>query len=162
SFGRTRSRRQIVDRSSAVRSGTSARSREDCEAAARGWRRVKTTLADFVGPKTRFGRSANIERDRGPDAIDGYVPTGRALDVIARIARGLSEAAAGRAFSITGPHGSGKSSLAVFLDGLVAGSSTREFKAAHEILKSVDPELDAELRASIRSLKCSRAGFFRA
>src|SRR3954452_23819581 len=94
-------------------------------------------LADFVKTSNRFSRSANVERDHGGAAIDGYVPTGRALDVISRIASGLSEPTAGRTFSITGPHGGGKSSLAVFLDGLLAGSTTTEFKRAHAILQSV-------------------------
>lgn len=123
---------------------------------------MTTTLADFVRPRSRFSRSANIERDHGPKAIDGYVPTGRAVDVIARISRGLSEPAAGRAFSITGPHGGGKSSLAIFLDSLVAGSSTSEFKTAHSILESVDPDIDASLKAGIRAVGGSRTGFLRA
>src|SRR6516225_1920430 len=100
---------------------------------------MTTTLADFVHARPRFSRSANVERDHGPRAIEGYIPTGRAIDVICRIARGLSDPAAGRTFSLTGPHGGGKSSLAVFLDGLLAAASTHEHKSAHRILESADP-----------------------
>ncbi|WP_101947990.1 hypothetical protein [Mycobacterium sp. 3519A] len=120
------------------------------------------TLAKHVEPSGRFSRSANVERDHGTEAIDGYMPTGRALDVIARIGRGLADPASGRTFSLTGPHGGGKSSLAVFLDGLLSGSSTAEFKRAHEILKAIDPAIDAELMGGMRSVKAGRSGFVRA
>lgn len=123
---------------------------------------MSKTLADFVRPRSRFSRSANVERDHGTDAIDGYIPTGRALDVIARVARGLADPAAGRAFSITGPHGGGKSSLAVFLDSLFAGSSSGEFKAAHSVLRAVDPPIDSALRAGIKAVSATRTGFLRA
>lgn len=76
-----------------------------------------SVLSEFVRARPRFSRSANVERDHGAHAIEGYIPTGRAIDVVSRIGRGLLDASAGRTFSITGPHGVGKSSLAVFLDG---------------------------------------------
>lgn len=123
---------------------------------------MTTVLGDFVKARSRFGRSANVERDHGGSAIDGYIPTGRALDVIARIARGLSDPTAGRTFSLTGPHGGGKSSLAVFLDGLLSAPTTPEFKTAHQILKSIDDSVDTELRAATRAVKASRTGFLRA
>lgn len=119
-------------------------------------------LADFVQTVSRFSRSANIERDHSGAGIDGYVPTGRALDVISRIAAGLKDPAAGRTFSITGPHGGGKSSLAVFLSGLLAASSSPEYKSAHSILESIDQTVDAELRTGMRSVKAGRNGFVRA
>ena len=62
-------------------------------------------LSEQVTVKPRFARSANVERDLGPAAIDGYLPTGRALDVVARVGRGLLAPSAGRALAITGPHG---------------------------------------------------------
>jgi len=119
-------------------------------------------LADFVQTSSRFSRSANVERDHGGAAIDGYVPTGRALDVISRIATGLSDPSAGRTFSITGPHGGGKSSLAVFLDGLLAPTATSEFKSAHSTLEAVDASVDARLRAGMRAVGSERTGFIRA
>lgn len=123
---------------------------------------MREVLGDFVKPRSRFGRSANVERDHGGSAIDGYIPTGRALDVISRIARGLSDATAGRTFSLTGPHGGGKSSLAVFLDALLSAPTAAEFKTAHGILKSIDQAADAELRTALRNVKADRTGFIRA
>jgi hypothetical protein len=123
---------------------------------------MTTTLADFVQARSRFSRSANVERDHGPRAVEGYIPTGRAIDVISRIARGLSDPAAGRTFSLTGPHGGGKSSLAVFLDGLLSGSSTHEHRSAHRILGSADSAVEIALKQAVKSVGASRSGFVRA
>lgn len=123
---------------------------------------MSKALAKHVELIGRFSRSANVERDHGADAIDGYMPTGRALDVISRIADGLAEPASGRSFSITGPHGGGKSSLAVFLDALLSGSASAEFKRAHEILEAIDPSIDSSLRVGMRAVKSGRTGFVRA
>jgi len=120
------------------------------------------TLAHHVKTSPRFSRSANVERDRGGSAIEGYLPTGRALDVISRIAGGLLDPASGRTFSITGPHGGGKSSLAVFLDGLLAAAATEEYRRAHEILCAVDAELDDRLKQGVRAVRGQRSGFIRA
>lgn len=99
-------------------------------------------LADHVTVKPRFARSANVERDIGPAANDGYLLTGRALDVVARVARGLLEPAAGRALAITGPHGAGKSSLAVFLNALFAPRESAAHATAKEVLHAADPVVD--------------------
>jgi hypothetical protein len=123
---------------------------------------MTSTLADFVQARSRFSRSANVERDHGPRAIEGYIPTGRAIDVISRIARGLGDPVAGRTFSLTGPHGSGKSSLAVFLDGLLSASSTREYKSAHRILEAADSAAEIAFKQAAKSAGASRSGFVRA
>lgn len=119
-------------------------------------------LASYVTTSSRFSRSANVERDHGGNAIDGYIPTGRAIDVISRVAAGLADSSAGRTFSITGPHGGGKSSLIVFLDSLLAAPTTSEFKKAHGILQEIDPAIDARLRSGVKSVKTGRKGFIRA
>lgn len=123
---------------------------------------MTTKLADFVHARPRFSRAANVERDHGPRAVEGYIPTGRAIDVISRIARGLSDPAAGRTFSLTGPHGGGKSSLAVFLDGLLSASTTQEYKSAQRILESADPAAAVALKQAAKSVGASRKGFVRA
>lgn len=120
------------------------------------------SLASYVTTNSRFSRSANVERDHGSSAIDGYVPTGRAIDVISRVAAGLSDASAGRTFSITGPHGGGKSSLIVFLDSLLAAPSASEFKAAHSVLNEIDSSVDVRLRGGMKAVRSGRKGFIRA
>lgn len=119
-------------------------------------------LIDSVSINKRFSRSANIERDSGVRAIDGYVPTGRATDVVRRISRGLADPAAGRSFSITGPHGGGKSSLAVFLDALFSARGAADFQAAIGILESVDPAVASESELGLKSIDSKGQGAVRA
>lgn len=120
------------------------------------------SLAHYVTTSSRFSRSANVERDHGGSAIDGYVPTGRAVDVISRVAMGLTNPSAGRTFSITGPHGGGKSSLIVFLDSLLAASTAPEFKTAHSVLNGIDVGVDRQIRSGMKAVKAGKAGFIRA
>jgi hypothetical protein len=65
---------------------------------------------------SRFRRSANLEHDTwAPDALHGYVISQLARDVGARMSQELAAANGGRAFSIVGPYGSGKSSFLTFM-----------------------------------------------
>jgi len=94
---------------------------------------------DLVEVRTEFARSANVERD-GARGNPGYVPTSRAREVIRRVTTSLDTPAVGRALSITGTYGSGKSSLAVFASALF-GQAGERHDAALAMLNSVDPEL---------------------
>ena len=78
------------------------------------------TLADHVRILPRFARSANLERDAGHrQPLEGYVVTSRALEAVERILAVASTQKAGGAWSLTGPYGSGKSSLALLLNALL-------------------------------------------
>ncbi len=75
-------------------------------------------LSESISVARRFARSANLERDaERSEPLEGYVVTARALDVVERIARTAASGTAGGAWSLTGPYGSGKSSLALLIDG---------------------------------------------
>jgi hypothetical protein len=114
----------------------------------------------FVMPKGRFARSVNIERDASR-GISGYLPTGRALDVIGRIGRAIEGSNPSRAFSITGPYGTGKSSLAVFFDAIVGPNDVGRNEAL-ELLRSVSQE-DAELfEVAFLHSDNAKRGFIRA
>jgi hypothetical protein len=121
-----------------------------------------SSLAASISVNKRFSRSANVERDHGPRSIEGYLPTGRAVDVVTRLSRGLLDAAAGRAFSITGPHGGGKSSLAVFLDALLANRRKAEHKAALQLLVDVDPLSANAILDGLEAVDPRGQGFVRA
>ena len=119
-------------------------------------------LSDVIDTNRRFSRSINVERDHGKNAIAGYLPTGRAVDVVGRVGRGMLDPAAGRAFSITGPHGGGKSSLAVFLDALLASRKSGDHRAAMHVLQDSDSEVAALISAGLKSVDPAGVGAIRA
>ena len=119
-------------------------------------------LSEQVTVKPRFARSANIERDLSPAAIEGYLPTSRALDVVARVGRGLLAPSAGRALAITGPHGAGKSSLAVFLNNLFAPRDSEMYQTAREVLHSADPAVAGVFEQGLEAVDSQGRGAVRA
>lgn len=119
-------------------------------------------LSEAIHIRSRFSRSVNLERDSSVSALTGYVPTGRALDVVRRLAQGMLDAPSGRALSITGPHGGGKSSLAIFIDGLTSPSSSEINKSAIKLLEEFDPILKKLWSDGVSSLPLSGKGFVRA
>ncbi len=100
-----------------------------------------TFLADHISVRSRFARSANLERDTNrPEPLDGYIVTARALDAVERIAAVAADGPSGGAWSLTGPYGSGKSSLALLLDAAIlvpAGATTR--KLAWRLIDETSP-----------------------
>lgn len=118
-------------------------------------------LSDLVWPQERFARSVNVERDSGTRAIDGYLPTGRSLDVIRRVVRSMVDTSSSRALSITGPYGSGKSSLAVFVDALTSPQQSEAAQAASEILRASDPETAELFEMAKAHLGARERGFVR-
>lgn len=78
----------------------------------------------------RFLRSIRIDTDLGePGALEGFVCPQSSADVLATMARHVSETGQG-AFTWTGPYGSGKSSLAVALSALLNGNAGLQKQAA--------------------------------
>jgi len=119
-------------------------------------------LANAIEIKSRFSSSINLERDTAKGSLSGYIPTGRALDVVRRLAHGVADSSLGRSISITGPHGGGKSSLAVFIDCLVSPNSSKEYKDATALLKEFDTELARYWIDSVKNLSGSSNGFYKA
>jgi hypothetical protein len=115
-----------------------------------------------ISVKSRFSRSVNVERDGGANSLEGYIPTGRALDVVRRLAQGMLDPSAGRSLSITGPHGGGKSSLAIFVDALLSGKKTQSYKTAFKLLEEFDPVLANMWEEARESIGVSGEGFYRA
>src|SRR4051794_22225474 len=100
---------------------------------------MERTAGHFRRPRPRFARSINVERDSGSSALDNYLPVGRAVDAVHRVALALASQSE-CAFSITGPYGSGKSSLALLIDALTAPAGDPTRAAAEELLEAVAPE----------------------
>jgi hypothetical protein len=123
---------------------------------------TKKPLSDYRHVRGRFVRSVNVERDAGTGAVEGYLPTGRSLDAVRRFARSLVGPDASRALSITGPYGSGKSSLAVFLDALGRSAKDPARSVAEEILALTDPDTLVLLREGRQRVGADDTGFIRA
>lgn len=104
------------------------------------------TWADHVRLSQHFRRSVNLEQDLEDAALlGGYLVTPLVRETTARISQSLHQESATRAFSITGPYGTGKSALAVFLTHLLAPSTSGSHKRARTLLKRGDQELHARL-----------------
>ena len=75
----------------------------------------QTKLSDVVHVGSRFGRSVNLERDFHESvSLDGYVLTTTARETLYRLAHAATETVSARAWTLTGPYGSGKSAFALF------------------------------------------------
>ena len=96
-----------------------------------------TTLSNLVRISARFTRSVNLERDFFSSAgIEGYVLTTTARSTLRRVARGLTRPGGARAWTLTGPFGSGKSAFALYLANLLT-----EDESARDALKSEETDL---------------------
>ena len=122
---------------------------------------MMATLADYVSVRPRFARSANLERDSGrSEPFDGYIVTGRALDVIERITGAALGGRSGGAWSLTGPYGSGKSSLALLLDAAF-GPNKKVRNVALDLIAAASPEAAEAVRRAHDHHRTRGAGFQR-
>ena len=84
-------------------------------------------IESYVSVRARFQRSVKLESDfLRPDALDGYVISRLGRDSALRIGGSLSTPNGGRAYSIIGPYGSGKSSFATFVCSILADPADSE------------------------------------
>lgn len=85
---------------------------------------ARSLIADRLQVHPRYVRAVDIARDLSdPDALDGYILTSRAREALLRLSKGLNPSSTQRAFRITGPYGSGKSSFGLLLAKLVERKS---------------------------------------
>ncbi len=75
-----------------------------------------TTLPAPPRVEARYTRSVHLQRDfAGRTSLAGYQVTPLVIQTIERIMAGLEPEATGRAFTLIGPYGAGKSAFGVFL-----------------------------------------------
>ena len=87
---------------------------------------TKTTspISSRVSIKHRYTRAIDIQRDhQDPAALEGYLLTVSAQSALRRLSSGLSPKSTQRAFRVTGPYGSGKSSFGLLLTKLFDAST---------------------------------------
>lgn len=99
-------------------------------------------LSDRIKVESRFGRSVNLERDfYAQAALDGFILTTTGRTALYRFAESLADVNAVRAWTLTGPFGSGKSAFALFLAKTFSYSPAADVRAARELLKQTDETL---------------------
>ncbi|MFD8590815.1 ATP-binding protein [Streptomyces sp. NPDC059637] len=91
-------------------------------------------------------RSTNLERDIEDALHDPYIGA-RAVDVLERITSALADQRRTRAWSFTGPYGSGKSTLSNIIDALLGRDAKRRGEA-ERILEEASPALAQRLGAA--------------
>jgi hypothetical protein len=102
-------------------------------------------LETLVRVNPRFARSVSLTRDTDrPDMLDGYILTPNGRDTLRRMAAALAGESTTRAWTLTGPYGSGKSALALLIAQALAGDDAVR-KHARKFLTDADPDLAAQL-----------------
>lgn len=100
---------------------------------------AKQMIADRITVERRYVRAADIARDLpDPGALDGYILTSRASEAMVRLAKGLAAHSTQRAFRVTGPYGSGKSSFGLLLAKLCGQSDEVANRLASRALGELD------------------------
>ena len=117
-------------------------------------------LSEMVEIAPRYTRSVNLERDfEEASAVAGYIITASGSDFLRRIQRVLTGQPAPRAWSITGPYGTGKSAFALFLVNLLSGLRAPGSEESQKILKASSPELASDLLDQRKADSIRTAGF---
>ena len=96
-------------------------------------------LSELFHITKRFQRSVHLARDfYTENALDGYVVTVKARETLTRLVSAQENTATAKAWSLTGPYGSGKSAFALFAAKLLGNADTAATKHALELLKHSD------------------------
>ncbi len=96
-------------------------------------------LSDLFHVKGRFQRSVHLERDfYTENALDGYILTVTAREMLSRVMATLENETTSKAWSLTGPYGSGKSAFALFSAKLLGDPNASTTQQALELLKHGD------------------------
>ena len=99
-------------------------------------------LSDIFQVKGRFRRSVHLERDfYTENTLDGYVLTVTAREMLSRVVSTLENKTTSKAWSITGPYGSGKSAFALYAAKLLGDPNTSTTQQALDLLKRGDVSL---------------------
>jgi hypothetical protein len=124
---------------------------------------VRLRLEDVIEVRHRSVRAVSLDVDRSdPEVLRGYVAGEHVLDALRRVAISLQPEPRTRAFSITGPYGSGKSSFALLLSALLSPKSDPAHRAAIKLLRQADPQLADTFVRERRGLGVSDRGLISA
>ena len=103
---------------------------------------VNTRLSDLFHVTERFQRSIHLERDfYTENALEGYIVTVKARETLTRLISAKENEATSKAWSLTGPYGSGKSAFALFAAKLFGDPDAPTTRQALGLLKHGDDSL---------------------
>jgi len=95
---------------------------------------------------SRFVRSVNLEHDISNErAAQGYVLTSVTRRFISAVAATRQDASGSRAYTLTGPYGTGKSALCTFVAQLFGPTTQPGRATARQVLREQDEELHNQL-----------------
>ena len=99
-------------------------------------------LSELFHVASRFHRSVHLERDfYTENALDGYVLTVTARETLRRVIAALEDELTSKAWTLTGPYGSGKSAFALFTAKLLGDSELETTQKALGLLERGDESL---------------------
>jgi hypothetical protein len=118
-------------------------------------------LKNLIGVAPRYTRAIQLERDASiPGAIDGYVVTTTAERVLGRLAASESEPTGHRAWTLTGPYGSGKSAFSLYLSHLFGDPTSEGSRLARTILKTQQRDLHRQFFEREDRTGLEKRGFY--
>ena len=117
-------------------------------------------LSEIFQVKGRFRRSVHLERDfYTENALNGYVLTATAREMVSRVISTLENETTSKAWSLTGPYGSGKSAFALFAAKLLGDPDASTTQQALDLLRRGDPTLHEQFMHTNGNGKSSLSGF---
>ena len=121
---------------------------------------VNTRLSDLFHITERFQRSIHLERDfYTENALEGYIVTVKARETLTRLISAQENEATSKAWSLTGPYGSGKSAFALFAAKLFGNPGTPTTQQALGLLKHGDTALYERFISANSNGKNPSSGF---
>ena len=100
---------------------------------------MKKPLSELFQVTGRFRRSVHLERDfYAENSLDGYVATVATREMLRRLISALENSAETKAWSLTGPYGSGKSAFALFAAKLLGDPGSPTAQGALNLLERGD------------------------
>ncbi len=117
-------------------------------------------LSDLFHITSRFQRSVHLERDfYTENVLDGYVVTVKARETLTRLITARENELTSKAWSLTGPYGSGKSAFALFASKLLGNPESPTTHQAINILKGGDRALYDQFLRITGNGKSHTSGF---
>ena len=117
-------------------------------------------LSEIFHITERFQRSVHLERDfYTENALDGYIVTVKARETLTRLISAQENGATSKAWSLTGPYGSGKSAFALFAAKLLGDPGAITTQQALDMLRRGDNALYERFMRINANGRMSSSGF---